>query len=97
VASELLTNALKYGAAAGNGREVTVKVSRADGAFSLSVWNSGGAIAEDFDIAKSGKTGLDLVHAIIVEQYRGLFSIAPDRGGTLASITLGSDILREAL
>jgi len=36
------------------------------------------------------------VRAIVEEQYGGSFTLAPDRGGTLARITLDDERLRKA-
>jgi two-component sensor histidine kinase len=95
VVNELLTNALKYSGREDGGRRVEVKLSCKGGRLTLSVWNSGEAIAKDFDMRKSGRTGLGLVRAIVVEQYGGLFTLKPYQGGTLAKIALDDKRLRE--
>ncbi len=51
-------------------------------------WSSGSPIAPDFDLAREAKTGLDLVHAIVEEEYGGTFRLTPERGGTKAEIVL---------
>jgi PAS domain S-box-containing protein len=95
VANELLTNAIKHSGRKDGGRRLEVKLSCRGGRLSLSVWNSGKAIAKDFDIRKSSRTGLGLVRAIVVDQYGGLFTLKPYREGTLAEIALDDQRLRE--
>jgi PAS domain S-box-containing protein len=88
VANELLTNALKHGGRQSGERRVEARVVLADGALTISVWNSGDTLGKDFDIRKRSRTGLGLVHTIVVDQYGGSFTLAPDHEGTLARIVL---------
>jgi PAS domain S-box-containing protein len=93
VANELLTNALKHSGRQGSGRRVEAKLALADGQLTISVWNSGEALPENFDIKKRSRTGLGLVHTIVVDQYGGSFTLAAERGGTLARIILSDSRL----
>ncbi len=65
------------------------------GALHLTVWNSGSPIASDFEVTKEAKTGLDLVHTIVEDQYGGTFRLTPERGGTMAEVVLDEGRLRE--
>ncbi len=94
IANELITNALKHG------RARCPNVSRfavwlEAGALHLTVWNSGSTVAPDFEVANQAKTGLDLVHTVVEDQYRGAFRLTPERGGTKAEIVLEEGRLRE--
>jgi two-component sensor histidine kinase len=96
VVNELLTNAMKHGAAPHRGaRAIKVSMGQEDGKLRLGVWNSGNAVADDFDPSAQTQMGLRLVHGIIVEQLRGTFTIAPSDSGTLAQITLSVSALAE--
>jgi len=59
------------------------------------VWNSGNALAEDFDLNQHAQMGLRLVHGIVVDQFRGAFSITPADSGTLAQIVVDETALGE--
>jgi PAS domain S-box-containing protein len=93
IANELMTNAIKHGSAPGGRGQVEVRVSRDQGRLVLSVWNAHNPVAEDFDVRRGGRTGLGLVRSIVEEQYGGLFVLVPNRGGTLARITLDEERL----
>lgn len=84
VANELLTNALKHG---GPGTAIEAQVNRADGLVTLSVWNSGPPVPAGFAPQGHPGAGLQLVSAIAAE-YGGRFRLVPERGGTLAELTL---------
>ncbi|MFB3879696.1 MAG: PAS domain S-box protein [Armatimonadota bacterium] len=88
VANELLTNAIKHGGRGDGQGRVEVKVSAEGGKLMLSVWNSDSEIAAGFDLTKASRTGLGLVHTIVVDQYGGSFALLADRGGVVARITL---------
>ncbi len=84
VTNELMTNALKYGAPAEDGRlHIDVTVTRAEGRLSISVWNSGNPVPEDFQVAAQDRMGLRLVAGMIA-QYGGQFELRPLHGGTFA-------------
>lgn len=96
VVNELLTNAMKHGAPHHSGeRAISVSVECEDGKLQLGVWNSGNAVAEDFDPRAQSQMGLRLVHGIIVDQLRGSFSILPADSGTRAQVTLRLSALEE--
>ena len=88
VANELLTNAIKHGGSQDGARQVEVQLSHAAGMLTLSIWDSGNPIPEDFDLGRWGKTGLGLVRTIVEEQYGGSLTLVPHQGGTLAQIVL---------
>jgi len=84
VANELITNALKYGGPAPDGRRaISITLRRLDEGLALSVWNSGPA-AEGLDPARAQTMGMRLVYDMVVRQYRGRFSVSPAQGGMLA-------------
>jgi two-component sensor histidine kinase len=96
VTNELITNALKYGAAGANGRRrIEVTVRRRDGGISLAVWNSGNPVPTDFDLAAHRGMGLELVLAVVSEQLRGHFTMVPREGGTLAELAIAEAVLAE--
>ena len=96
VVNELLTNAMKHGAAHPSGaRTVRVSVQRGGGKLRLGVWNSGNAVVEDFDFAAQSQMGLRLVRGIVLDQFRGSFSLTPADSGTLAQVTVSESALNE--
>jgi PAS domain S-box-containing protein len=96
IANELITNALKHGAPAADGRlQVRVLLTRADGRVHLSVWNSGPPPPAESLRAKPGGLGLTVVQGLAVEQYRGTFTLAPRDAGTLAEVAVPEAALLE--
>jgi two-component sensor histidine kinase len=95
MANELLTNALKHGCSPEGHCEIRVTLWVEEGRLSLRVWNSGNPVAEGFDVRAAGRTGLELVQSMVVEQYGGSFALTPHRGGTLACVTMDKERLRE--
>jgi PAS domain S-box-containing protein len=95
VANELLTNAIKHSRSQEGGRSVEVQVGAEGGKLVLSVWNSGSAIEEGFDLRSASRTGLGLVRTVVVDQYGGSFTLTGERGGVLARMVLDSERLRE--
>lgn len=95
VANELLTNAIKHGGSQDGARQVEVQLSHAAGMLTLSIWDSGNPIPEDFDLGRWGKTGLGLVRTIVEEQYGGSLTLVPHQGGTMAKIVLDDRRVRE--
>lgn len=95
VVNELMTNAIKHGAPGSEGRlEVVVRLAREAGRLELSVWNSGNPIPADLGPSKQQGTGLNLVHGLVVGQYRGSFALQPHNGGSLARVVLSDEMLR---
>jgi two-component sensor histidine kinase len=95
-AGELVTNAVKYGGPGADGQvEVRVNCSAADGQLRLSVWNSGLPVPVDFDPAKQGAMGLQIVWDLVVSRYGGTFTLTPREGGSLAEIRVSEAALRE--
>jgi two-component sensor histidine kinase len=89
VANELITNALKHGAPDPMGSlRIRIEVGSRDGSLTLSVWNSGNAIAEDLDLEQTSATGLYLVQSVVVDNYGGEFRLEPHRGGTRAEVVI---------
>jgi PAS domain S-box-containing protein len=89
VAHELLTNGLKHGAPDGTGRlRVTVHTAVGEDAFELWVWNSGRPVAAGFRWEEDSRTGLRLVARVVVQDYGGAVSLAPEGEGTLARVTI---------
>jgi PAS domain S-box-containing protein len=89
VTNELVTNALKHGAAGSDGKlHVDVVVEPAHDSIRLRVWNSGNPVSEGFDTAAMRGLGLQLVRDLIVAQYHGAFHLRAERGGSLAEVTV---------
>jgi PAS domain S-box-containing protein len=89
VTNELVTNALKHGAAGPDGKlHVDVVIAPADDSLRLRVWNSGNPIPPDLDPTASRGLGLQLVRDLIVVQYHGAFHLRAERGGSLAEVTV---------
>jgi len=96
IANELITNALKHGAPAADGRlHVRVQLTRADDRLRLSVWNSGPPVAAETLRAKPGGLGLTVVHGLAVEHYQGTFTLSPRDAGTIAEVAVPEAILHE--
>jgi two-component system, chemotaxis family, CheB/CheR fusion protein len=93
VANELVTNAIKHGATSDGVPRVEVRISREEGRLVLSVWNSHHPVAADFEPGAGARTGLGLVRTIVEDGSGGTFTLVPDRGGTLARVTLDEDRL----
>jgi PAS domain S-box-containing protein len=97
IANELLTNAVKHGAPGPDGRlRVRARLALSDGRLSFSVWNSGDPVAADLDLGRQSSMGISLVQSLVVAQYRGLFTLEPDGGGTMARVMLSDEALRES-
>ena len=93
--SELLTNAIKHGEPDTSGkRRAELTVTHRDETLGLTLWNSGNPVPSDFVPDGKVSMGLQLVHDIVVGQYRGTFSMSPQNGGTCAEITLPDSRLR---
>jgi two-component sensor histidine kinase len=52
------------------------------------VWNTGDTLPPGFDINERPGMGLRLISDAVVRQGRGTFTLAPDRGGTLAEAVI---------
>ncbi len=95
IANELITNAVRHGTPGDDGqRRVDVRVACDDGAFRLSVWNSGNPVPAGMDLSRQTGMGLNLVQGLVIGQYGGTFTLAPERGGTLAQVVLSDERLR---
>ncbi len=89
VANELITNALKYGAAGADGvREVSVEIARRDGTLELRVWNSGNPVPAGFDPATGSGLGLRVTLAVVESHAGGHLSVTAHQSGTLARVVL---------
>ena len=94
VANELITNAVKHGAAGpGQPLRVEVDLSRVEGKLHLSVWNSGRPVPPDFDLAAGSGMGLRLAQGVAVGQLKGSLILRPHRGGTLSELIVDDSIL----
>jgi PAS domain S-box-containing protein len=87
VSNELVTNALKHGGPAPDGRRgVRVALSHQNGALRLTVWNSGNPIPPGFDPAGQRGLGLQLCRELVAGELRGTFTMSPQAGGTVSEI-----------
>jgi len=92
VVNELVTNAVKHGASAEDGRlHVEAHVGLEAGRLRLTVWNSGNPVREGFDAVGAPTMGLRLVRGVVVDQYGGSFALRPSAAGTLAEVVLDED------
>jgi two-component sensor histidine kinase len=89
VSNELVTNALKHGGPAPDGRRgVRVALSHQNGALRLTVWNSGNPIPPGFDPAGQRGLGLQLCRELVAGELRGTFTMSPQAGGTISEIVV---------
>ncbi len=96
ITNELITNALKYGAAGSDGRRrIEVVVRHEESGLSLRIWNSGNPVAAGFDPAAHRGLGLELVLAVVSEQLKGRFTMTPHGGGTVAELAIAEAALAE--
>ncbi len=87
LANELITNALKYGAPAEDGKlHLDVRLSHVGDDLALSIWNSGNPLPAGFDLAGQTGTGLQLVQGVVAGQLEGGFSLRAREGGTQAEV-----------
>jgi two-component sensor histidine kinase/PAS domain-containing protein len=95
LANELITNAVKYGAPGDDGKlAVQINVAGGEHDLTVTVWNSGNPLPDDFDLERHSGLGLSLVRSVIAQQLEGSFHIQPHAGGTLARIVLPGPALR---
>jgi two-component sensor histidine kinase len=95
IANELMTNAIKHGAADAEGElRVRARLAWSKGRLHFTVWNSGNPVPPGLDLSHQPGMGIGLVQSIVVGQYRGTFTLAPSAGGTLARVVLSDELLR---
>jgi len=93
VANEMITNALKHGAPAEDGkRHVDVSLALQNGRLVLRVWNSGPPVPEGFSPGAQSGMGLRLLQDL-GGQVDGGVSLRPVDGGTLCEVTMRADAL----
>ncbi len=96
IANELITNAIKHGGPAEDGRlHVEIEVAVEEGKMRISIWNSGPPVPEDFDPSAQATMGLRLVWDVVVTRYEGTFSLRPERGGNRAELVVEYEELRK--
>jgi two-component sensor histidine kinase len=74
IVNELITNSLKYAFEGQGDNTISVKLDVVDNEVILEVSDNGKPLPEDFDIEKSGGTGIFLVK-LLVQHLRGDFNI----------------------
>ena len=95
IASELITNAIKYGGADEDGqRRIRIQLGARDGKLRLTVWNSGNPVGPRFDPSQVTSMGLRLVREVVLNQYQGSFTMRRHNRGTRAEIIIDQDKLR---
>ncbi len=88
-ANELITNAIKHGAAGPDGKLcVEVALQPQGDSLRLCVWNSGNPVAGEVDPSAQPGMGLRLVSELAVEQCEGSFTLRPEAGGTIAEVVV---------
>jgi len=96
VINELITNAVKHGLPAEDGKlHVQVVVKREAENVRISVWNSGNPVPEDFDPRDRRSMGMRLAWDVVVGRFQGSFAVRPERGGTRAEVVVSYGSLRE--
>ena len=94
VANEMLTNAIKYGGAAPDGkRHITVTLTLRARRLVLGVWNSGNPVPADFDPGAQPGLGLHLLQELAASQLEGSVSLRPAEGGTRCEVTMRIEAL----
>ena len=94
LANELITNAIKHGAADADGkRRIKIKLGCRAGEFKLTIWNSGSPIPADFDICTRQRLGLHLAQMVVEHQLGGKFSLRPHKTGTVSEVILDESTL----
>lgn len=83
--AELVTNAMKYGFADAEGKEIALSMRRAGDQFVMRFSNNGRPIPAEVDIATARSMGLMIINAT-VERLRGTVALSRD-GGTVVTIT----------
>jgi two-component sensor histidine kinase len=66
IMNEFMTNAFRHGLAQGPGT-IGVSLRRVDGEFEVSVWDTGGRLSHDFDLADDAGLGLSIVDRVATE------------------------------
>jgi two-component sensor histidine kinase/HAMP domain-containing protein len=95
LANELVTNAIKYGAPAADGRQhVAVTLWRREGQVILRVWGSGNPVGPAFDCSRQRGMGLRLAHLAVEGELGGQLSLRAQDGGTIAEVVLDEAMLR---
>jgi PAS domain S-box-containing protein len=96
VVNELITNAVKHGGQAEDGKlHVEVAVRQEAEKVRVGIWSSGNPPPEGFDPQQQRTMGLMLTWDVIVGRYQGTFTVQPERGGTRAEVEVGYGALRE--
>jgi PAS domain S-box-containing protein len=92
MASELLTNAVKYGGPDQDGlRRIKIRIGTTNGQLRLTVWNSGNPVNTRFDPSRVTTMGLRLVQEVALTQFQGSFTIRRRNHGTFAQIMIDQD------
>jgi two-component sensor histidine kinase len=88
VLTELCQNAVEHGLKAGSG-EVVVHPQQSDGQLTVTVFNAGESLPDDFSLEASTSLGLSIV-STLVDDMSGTFTLeaGPDGEGTLATVTV---------
>jgi two-component system, sensor histidine kinase PdtaS len=88
-ANELLTNALLHAAPGPDGApRVELEVAEMEGELHLLVRNTGQPVPPDFAPDQQAGMGLRLIHDLIVDQYRGRFTLRPWAEGSVAELVV---------
>ena len=96
VINELITNAVKHGLPAEDGKlHVQVAVKREEENVRISIWNSGNPVPEGFDPRDRRTMGMRLAWDVVVGRFQGSFAVRPERGGTRAEVVVSYGSLRE--
>ena len=85
VVTELIHNALEHGLAE-SGTNLTIEVSRVDGAIEIIIFDDGVGLPEGFTILESANLGLQIVRTLTENELKGTINLVRSKRGTEAQL-----------
>jgi len=85
VVTELIHNALEHGLAE-SGTNLTIEVSRVDGAIEIIIVDDGVGLPEGFTILESANLGLQIVRTLTENELKGTINLVRSKRGTEAQL-----------
>ena len=87
IVTELMHNAIEHGLQE-KGSTLGIRAERGDGELTITIFNDGAALPENFDIAQSSNLGLQIVHTLTENELKGKITIFSRDGFTHAQVSL---------
>ncbi len=84
--NELVGNAVKHGFRNCSRGTISITATQEHGDASITIWNDGEAIPEDFDPSGSHGLGMRIIQRLVTSDLNGDFSIGPVQNGSAAVI-----------